>query len=72
MHGTFWPDNRPLLIVDAWGNALADPDGNQIGWDGLIYTDPTSTTTPPRTLVVSTQNRGRSSTVGRVEDTRGL
>jgi hypothetical protein len=70
MHGTFyWPDNRPLVIVDPWGNALVDSSGNQVGWDGVFYADPT---TPGRSVLVSTQNRGRSSSVGRVEDTRGL
>jgi len=68
MHGSFYlPDNRPLLIIDPFGHVLVDSSGNQIGWDGPVYTRADGTQ-----LFVSPRNTGRSALMGRVEDTRGL
>lgn len=69
MHGTFIPRNRPLLLVDPWGHLLADPDGNQVGWDGTVFPDGG---TGLGQLQISTLARGRVVSAGVTEDTRGL
>ena len=63
MHGSFLPQNRPLFIVDPWMNVLADPQGNQVGWDGPVLADGSN---------LSTVSRGRVVHATVTEDTRRL